>query len=412
MHTATFLRKVLDADVIRGALGTLLQIVTHHAFYFSATSWRIALHVLGQLRDCSLLPSTLLADPEGDVLPSPTRAEFEQKLVAERRSYIDTMRGLGIVPEFTEEATSVDCPSRWDDGFGSRRSNVGTSWVILKLCRESFEHDGVFIDSLGNARQIVEASGISEMLSSTLRFLDEKSLVEFMVALLSVARAQVDVTQIVETEGDASTLTSITNGIVLKYCHASLSSRAWFEMVAVDVVLKNRDRCALLWPLLESHFLSLRTENQPVSYVVERRIVGFFRIAARMLPRRQLSASIFTLLESTFDPKDNTSSQTPMLEYSSQISVGLFNLLTHNVSLLPQLRLTQWQTLFELTSMVAQTGGFAALKSFELMAWLLNEPRLVLWICYPFYSSPLSLFFYFGRGPRYPSPVSLPSARS
>jgi hypothetical protein len=54
----------------------------------------------------------------------------------------------------------------------------------------------------------------------------------------------------------------------------------------------------------------------------------------------------------------------------------MFSLLTLNVSMLPVLALEQWQILFDIISVAASAGGFASIKAFEAMAWLLHEPRL------------------------------------
>ena len=55
----------------------------------------------------------------------------------------------------------------------------------------------------------------------------------------------------------------------------------------------------------------------------------------------------------------------------------MWRVLTLNVELLPLLPLEQWQTLFTIIAISAASGGFAAIKSFEAMAWLLHEPRLI-----------------------------------
>lgn len=51
-------------------------------------------------------------------------------------------------------------------------------------------------------------------------------------------------------------------------------------------------------------------------------------------------------------------------------------MLTQNVLVLPQLHLDQWQGLFDIMRVAAKGGGYAAMKTFECMAWLLHEPSL------------------------------------
>jgi len=79
----------------------------------------------------------------------------------------------------------------------------------------------------------------------------------------------------------------------------------------------------------------------------------------------------------------------------------MWNVLTLNVELLPLLPLEQWQTLFTILAICGAASGFAAIKTFEVssshhlrystslssscthlhsyqsMAWLLHEPRLL-----------------------------------
>ena len=56
----------------------------------------------------------------------------------------------------------------------------------------------------------------------------------------------------------------------------------------------------------------------------------------------------------------------------------MWSLLTLNVDLLPILPLEQWQTLFRIIAVTSSSrSSFASMKSFEVMAWLLHEPRLV-----------------------------------
>ena len=65
-----------------------------------------------------------------------------------------------------------------------------------------------------------------------------------------------------------------------------------------------------------------------------------------------------------------------LAEVAGQVSAGMWRLLTMNVSSLPLLCLQQWQILFEIIAVSAAAGGYASIKAFEAMAWLLHEPRL------------------------------------
>ena len=68
----------------------------------------------------------------------------------------------------------------------------------------------------------------------------------------------------------------------------------------------------------------------------------------------------------------------------SQLSAGVWALLTLNVDLLPSLPLEQWQTLFAIIAECsASDQSYAAVKAFEIMAWLLHEPRLLAKVTLP-----------------------------
>lgn len=53
-------------------------------------------------------------------------------------------------------------------------------------------------------------------------------------------------------------------------CRSS-ASVAWFEMLLVEISLRNRDRFGAVWPILSEHYArTLRERPVPVSYVTER----------------------------------------------------------------------------------------------------------------------------------------------
>lgn len=204
------------------------------------------------------------------------------------------------------------------------------------------------------------------------------------------------------------------------------SSAAWLEMLLVEVSLSNRDRFGVVWPLLKTHFSKvLGGSTVSMSYLSERRLVGLLKISTRMISREQYAETILELLgqlltrvvasppfTSSEDvrPTDlengeadsNTQSATLLLGavemndqaqrtgpgvvamrpellavFANQIAAAIWRLLTLNVDLLPLLPLGQWQSLFGIIAATATTGSYAAMKSFETMAWLLHEPRLI-----------------------------------
>jgi hypothetical protein len=65
-----------------------------------------------------------------------------------------------------------------------------------------------------------------------------------------------------------------------------------------------------------------------------------------------------------------------MLEMSGQVSAGMWRVLTTNLEVLPTLSLSQWQVIFDVIAACAGAGGYASIKAFESMAWMLHESRL------------------------------------
>lgn len=142
----------------------------------------------------------------------------------------------------------------------------------------------------------------------------------------------------------------------------------------------------------------LAIDSVNFDYTTERRVVGLLKIATKLIARKKVSNSLLELLQNIFtgapEQKSESSisgsnsvdnheklqiqalSRNIMNEMGCQIATGVFSLLTLNVSILPFLTLEQWQILFDMISIAAACGGFASIKAFESMAWLLHEPRL------------------------------------
>lgn len=64
-------------------------------------------------------------------------------------------------------------------------------------------------------------------------------------------------------------------------------------------------------------------------------------------------------------------------DFAMQIAAGVWRILTQNVELLPYLSIEQWETVFLVMTRCAGAGSFASFKTFETLAWLLHEPRLI-----------------------------------
>jgi hypothetical protein len=99
------------------------------------------------------------------------------------------------------------------------------------------------------------------------------------------------------------------------------ASSAWLEMVLVEAALRNRDRMSLIWPMISAHYSrpfgedesimtsSSHLEGHPVilSHSIDRRVIGIFKIATRLLSRHQLCGPIIHLLAHIFGQNENYS---------------------------------------------------------------------------------------------------------
>lgn len=258
---------------------------------------------------------------------------------------------------------------------------------------------------------------------------------------------------------------SIVGSLVAETCCnlpvISVASASWFEVLLVELVVRNRDRISALWPHLAVHYVrsavSLSSRSSPencigisaapllqqplevsqrkldkpdlsFNYVDERRIVGLLKIATKMFSRNQLAPKALNLLHVllcggnavamenylewfglkgyTGDIEDLCSSQYFLMtrqqrilvkdnkktereldflkswprfviqSMTAQIAVALWQMLTLNVSTLSHMQLAQWQQLFDIIAIASAGDKFAASKAFEVMAWLIHEPRL------------------------------------
>jgi hypothetical protein len=244
-------------------------------------------------------------------------------------------------------------------------------------------------------------------------------------------------------------------------------------VVVVEVALRNRDRMSLLWPTLAEHYTrafaldgvgvkaqaqggegagqhasvnynasrrgvevvhgegmgvitpitlsrapseasTAGTDNDSMIIVhsIDRRVASLFKIATRMMSRKQLIGPTIDLISSIFgninlnDCKDSKSkhgtkhitthmrdsftghvngdsipmslspSEYILYQISGQIASGMWMVLTQNVLMLPFLELDQWQAIFDVMSIAAKGSAYAAIKCFESMAWLIHEPNL------------------------------------
>jgi hypothetical protein len=66
----------------------------------------------------------------------------------------------------------------------------------------------------------------------------------------------------------------------------SYSSSAWLDAVLIEVLLRNRDRFNICWPIVEAHFRATLLEpKQSLSRNSEIQLNGFLKLSGRLLAR-------------------------------------------------------------------------------------------------------------------------------
>jgi hypothetical protein len=132
---------------------------------------------------------------------------------------------------------------------------------------------------------MVDSSGIAQLVADT-RFLDEGELVGFVSALVMVIQGTGNTSQAYCSNRDEDMPTphvtaspnqvkllklgKVVDGILTALPSLSSSSVSWLEMLLVETALRNRDRFALLWPILSSHYRSCFGSERELSYPLER----------------------------------------------------------------------------------------------------------------------------------------------
>lgn len=418
-----FVTNLMHSLPARAALGTLLQIVHNNPTYIG-NSWSVILFTLGYLRDSSLLPRVMVSDCDDDLLPQMVRTEFEARLAAiERKKVVQSaapkksssllsLQGLGEAFFGASDSSRADANKidtavsngKWDAGYEDKdnftfkldSSSSGEGAVVdaddIMMQDMSGKNLDVadydtqtFAAAFSQLRELVSACEIASLISGT-RFLSEASLMTLVGAILRLAEgANVSVLSdrgIRDGAAASRDPLEAVQTIISNICYdtplPSSATASWLEMILVDISLRNRDRFGRLWPSLDAHYRRVLSGSDTISYVTERRIVGIFKIAERMVSRDALAVPILGLLGHLFiSPQQasfNTSSSADtkplsnrlLTEMAGQISAGMWRLLTTNVACLPLLGLEQWQILFDIISMGASAGGYASIKAFEV----------------------------------------------
>ena len=148
--------------------------------------------------------------------------------------------------------------------------------------------------AVGNLRELVSACQISHLVSDT-RFLTESTLIFFLEALVKTSEAREllasetlkstrektvggargtslshDFIDISNGRSAAERLKELVRSLSVDLPPPSESSSAWLEMLLVEAALRNRDRFAILWSLLDSHYRRTLGAADVLSYCVER----------------------------------------------------------------------------------------------------------------------------------------------
>ncbi|KRX76016.1 Golgi-specific brefeldin A-resistance guanine nucleotide exchange factor 1 [Trichinella sp. T6] len=118
----------------------------------------------------------------------------------------------------------------------------------------------------------------------------------------------------------------------------------------VSVAVHNRDRIAPFWRTLHAHLFSLIADHADRRFLVERAVVGWLRLANRLLPRQDVGDQVLDAL-----PALGAASQATMPSIARQLAYGLHQLLRANAAYVRLAR--HWDQLFALLELVG-AGAF------------------------------------------------------
>ena len=285
-----------------------------------------------------------------------------------------------------------------------------------------FEDKESILAAFTRLKRMIEACGIAQLVPDT-RLLGDESLLLFTGTLIATAETSDGFSPDAEPTTHAVSYGDYANGhqhvsVVAPYVKAlqavgghafatlatkcvSASSVCWLEMILASVCARNRDRFSILWPLMSTHYRNTLLNAKKLTYSFERRVTGLLKITARAMVREAHTAQILEVFKLFVAPckvnsegddgavdvsPPSSSSRNSQLstlrasllaDVACQISSGMWRLLTRNVQSLTSLALEQWQTIFDVISVGASAGGYASIKAFETVAWLLHEPRLL-----------------------------------
>jgi len=324
--------------------------------------------------------------------------------------------------------------SRWDEGYQSlesikrsqdhaeRVSNQFRGWDadaptasdLEKYYYYSYfedkDKDDIVENSFRNLRELVAICGIDQLVADT-KFLSGDMLENFFRAIIDVIgrsdtsvnaepmlscvsydfdeKVDADAKRIMIEDNIFGSLQGYSRYLIQRLPKCSAASCAWMEMLLVEASLRNRDRLSLIWPIISNHYIDTLGNAEKLSFSLERRVSGVFKIATRMISREQMTSPVMELLGAIFnassklntsideETNDKIKAKNKLLrDVAELISSGMWRILTLNVSILPLLRLEHWQIIFDIIAVGASAGDYASIKAFEAMAWLLHEPRL------------------------------------
>jgi hypothetical protein len=70
-----------------------------------------------------------------------------------------------------------------------------------------------------------------------------------------------------------NSLKALYDTVQISFCKSiTASSISWLEMMIVEISLRNRDRFAIIWPILKSHYIKTLGDpyELPINYITER----------------------------------------------------------------------------------------------------------------------------------------------
>ncbi len=322
----------LTRPSMQRALITLLTVISNFADQIA--HWEVVVFVLSQLRDFALLPKAIVDFGEDDMLPTIVRAKFEETLSSlnplpsvsqseftrcSGSKKLSTLQFIGeaLFGTSTPDNSDTSEESPFDKYFQlinlkNARILSGYNNEIHPLWLESTRNLRYSLIGCFYFRVIfyyflrigIEKTAVASLISES-KFLSDGALCNFLMSVIRAGERKLVHSALPKVEAvNKLSAPSCIFGF-MEQCNRQLdfskilsfASASWLEAVLVEVVLRNRDRFNLCWPIVLSHYSStICDSNFSLSRVAELQLNGVLKLSVRLLARENCMSALLDFL--------------------------------------------------------------------------------------------------------------------